>query len=203
MEFLGIDINQLSQWGIIIIAILYISWDIIKRLISKSEITKSATKQTKVLEKISNNLDKQSEINYKILEYLNTIQKTYSDELGDDQYRIFILRLTYTAKLRIRHFVVEIIEQNHLFENKDKVKEKIESFVNNLYQKDCIDLKQFKYKNTVINNFMEEVWTQEIVEGLINAIYGNEKKEDKIKYSSFFLKTKFQDIYNSFLNHLN
>lgn len=210
MDFLtALDLSVLTQAGIIILFVLYLIWDIGKRLLTKSELKKAKEKELSenkeknaILKSLNDNLEKQSNINQKVASYLKTIKQQYTDELSDDQYRIFTHRLVSSAKLHIKELSKDIIQKNHLLGNKDVILNKLILLITNLFDKDEIDLKQFKYKDNYVNTFMDRNWISNLAIGINNTIFDNQSNEDKCKQMKFFIDNKFQIIYNSFLNKI-
>ena len=187
--------NTVTGWGVVVVVALYLVYSLIDKWMSKK-------KTANTFNNILTRLEEQSEINTEVVKHLKTISKQYSEELNEEQFKIFIHKFLSSAKFKVKETASAIIKENHVNDNKQKIIKKIRGFVQTLFTSDSIELKNFKFSNVMLSEYMNEAWINEITDGIIVAIYDNNNEYDRIKACNYFIQQVFTDILNHFLNKI-
>ena len=202
-----LDIDSLGQVGIIVIVLLYLAWDITKRILTKADLIKlkekeltNTTDKNNILKSLNENLGKQSDINKDVSDYLFTIHNKYTKNINEEQFRLLIQKTLRYCCFELLMFSIDIVHNNNLLNNKKIIVAKIKSKVNSSFEREMVDLKQFKYIDTTLNTYLDAEKEKEISDLIINSIYESDTRETRDKQLKFSLKNKFQEIYNEFLN---
>ena len=169
----------------------------------RTVVNRLSKEHNDTLKVIKVGLEKQAHINYKIMDYLKNIENKYSSNLSEEQYRVVIDRLLKTAMFLIINFSNEIIEKNNLLGNKDNIQKKINTYINNLFKRDMLELKSFTFNLKSLHETMDSKWVESLVNVIISAIYNNDKNEDKSKQMTNIVTGIFINIKNTFLAQID
>ena len=191
----NLQIDSLTGWSVVVVIALYLSYSLIEKYMTKR-------KTTNAFNKILDRLEEQSNINKETMKYLKTVSLGYSEELNEEQYKVFIDKFTQSAEFKIYNSVKRIIIENNLINNKQKVISKIHNYIETLFNSDEIELRNFKMDGSLISNFMDIKWIKILSDGLINNIYDFNNEYDRLKACEYFIKQEFISIKNEFLNKI-
>jgi len=191
----NLQIDSLTGWSVVVVIALYLSYSLIEKYMTKR-------KTTNAFNKILDRLEEQSNINKETMKYLKTVSLGYSEELNEEQYKVFIDKFTQSAEFKIYNSVKRIIIENNLINNKQKVISKIHNYIETLFNSDEIELRNFKMNGSLISNFMDIKWIKILSDGLINNIYDFNNEYDRLKACEYFIKQEFISIKNEFLNKI-
>ena len=78
----------------------------------------------------------------------------------------------------IHDYIYKVIKNNNIKGNEKEVTTKIKLFITNIFHRDILTLKEFKYKEKGLNEYIDvNVWKDYVTESVIEIVI--KKKEDK------------------------
>jgi len=191
----NLQIDSLTGWTLVVVIAMYLIYSLTDKYMAKR---KTASTFNMILDR----LEEQSKINRETMKYLKTISLEYSDELTEEQYRIYTTKFFVTAKCKINHKVRNIIEENNIKGNEDKVTSKVKNFIKTLYISDEIEMRSFKFNGILLSDYMKSEWIETLTTGIIDCIYTTKDESERIKSTQYFVSQEFTNILNHYLNKI-
>lgn len=136
----------------------------------------------------------------------NALDKSFQDNTKKEVVRCKnVIELSFVSfKNNIEHLCRDIIIHNNIAENKDYIVANISQLVSTEYYKVHSTLSLYEIDNTIVANYLKETWINDVVNHLINIVYNNQDKQERISQVVSYLKITTNEyatyIYNKTFN---
>lgn len=160
------DIDGLKGW---IVTLVFL---IVTLLIKELMNFFSGKKKDKEMTLILQIMVEQKNFNLQIQDYFQTIARQYSKNSSDEQINS-VSKITFDAMLRhLQLFQRNIVENNHIDENKDYVIGKLTEEIQNAINRASTFLDNFyTTKFTVASKFIKQEWVERIYEVMYKNVF--------------------------------
>lgn len=163
--------SKIVMMGIIIVFILFcIIYEFVKERSKNKKDKSQREEQNNIFKKIGEQLFETSSVNKELLRYLKISSQKYAEDITESQMRIVVESIFNNSQTDIYNYASKIIKENHIKGNEKEVTLKIKSFINNRYHKDTLLLKEFKYGENMLSNFLKTDWKDYAVETVLSCV---------------------------------
>lgn len=181
-----------------------------ERLLLTEQYTKSVANMNETLKDLNETQTKTQQQLVQLKELfdgkLETLTNEYIGEVSQTMANELVNLTMDSAKNRILLFCAELIKNNHILDNEQEVKNRIQFYINQDFTKDLIRLKLFRYRSKAISSAMEPEWRDNLIKGIQDRILKVQQGDvvvtrnldNFIKDSFESYKTKLKESIDSF-----
>jgi len=139
-----------------------------------------------------------SHMKKELLGVLKIISNQYAEDLPSRQAEMLIRAKMDLLKYRIVAHVHSVITHNHIEDNEEDIKSKMNTTIANLFDTANQWLSEFKYGQTGLNELMEDEWAASIS----NCMFGMVKQKKSYLEVMVYLDNKFTKYSLSMIKNL-
>jgi len=135
----------------------------------------------------------QEQINL-LVDIKEILQHQYSESVSLEQCEAILKPLVIANSGELIYIARDIIENNHIKENKEYIELKLRENIDHIWQENRNVLGKFKYKTRRISEFMDNSWTDAIYKTILRNIYACSEDDKRIKAATRSIKTHFENM---------